>query len=72
MSIELEKEQLVIKQPTIGKKKIGLKRYITQITDTIYFELKRTWKTFLVMLANRGSRLCEKTKTRVKTSMLSN
>lgn len=50
MSIELNQEQLVIEQPNIEKKKIGLTRYITQITDTMSFEIKRTWKTFFIMI----------------------
>jgi ABC-type transport system involved in multi-copper enzyme maturation permease subunit len=32
------------------KEKIGLKRHFTQIYDTITFELKRTWKSFIMLL----------------------
>ncbi|MFW9899636.1 MAG: ABC transporter permease [Candidatus Thorarchaeota archaeon] len=50
MSTELIQEQLDLDQIITEKQTIGLKRYITQITDTINFEFKRTWKTFLIML----------------------
>ena len=50
MSKELIQEQLELEEIIIEKQEIGLKRRITQITDTINFELKRTKKTFIVML----------------------
>lgn len=50
MSTELIQEQLELDQIITEKQTIGIKRYITQITDTINFEFKRTWKTFLIML----------------------
>ena len=50
MSTELMQEQLVTEQNNIEKKKIGMKRYVTQIIDTISFEIKRTWKTFVLLL----------------------
>ena len=50
MSTELIQEQLDLDQIITEKQTIGLKRYITQITDTINFEFKRTWKTFLIMI----------------------
>jgi len=50
MSEELIQEQLELDQIIIEKEMIGIKRYVTQITDTINFEFKRTWKTFIIML----------------------
>ena len=49
MSTELIQEQIELEQIIKEKQTIGLKRYITQITDTINFEFKRTWKTFLII-----------------------
>ncbi len=50
MSTELKQEQLEIEKIIKEKQTIGINRYITQITDTINFELKRTWKSFFIML----------------------
>jgi len=50
MSKELLQEQLELEEIIMEKQEIGLKRYLTQITDTINFEFKRTWKTFIVLL----------------------
>ncbi len=50
MSQELIKEQFELDQINTEKEPISIKRYLTQITDTINFEFKRTWKTFIIML----------------------
>ena len=50
MSQELMQEQLELEQIITEKQGIGIKRYSTQIVDTINFEFKRTWKTFTIML----------------------
>ena len=50
MSKELIQEQLELEEIIMEKQEIGLKRYLTQITDTINFEFKRTGKTFIIML----------------------
>ncbi len=50
MSKELIQEQLELEEIIMEKQEIGLKRYLTQITDTINFEFKRSWKTFIIML----------------------
>jgi len=50
MSKESKQEQLELENIIREKQTIGIKRYITQITDTINFEFKRTWKTFLIMI----------------------
>ncbi|MFX1453553.1 MAG: hypothetical protein ACFFCM_22170, partial [Promethearchaeota archaeon] len=51
MSMEFEFEQLKREQKkTLEKGKVGIKRYVTQIIDTINFEIKRNWKTFIIML----------------------
>jgi len=50
MSKELIQEQLELEEIIMEKQEIGIKRYLTQITDTINFEFKRTGKTFIIML----------------------
>jgi len=50
MSTELKQEQLENETIIREKQTIGINRYITQITDTINFEFKRAWKTFLIMI----------------------
>ncbi|MFX1394384.1 MAG: ABC transporter permease [Promethearchaeota archaeon] len=50
MSTELMQKQLITEKNNIEKEKIGMKRYVTQIIDTINFEIKRTWKTFILLL----------------------
>ncbi|MFX1258205.1 MAG: ABC transporter permease [Promethearchaeota archaeon] len=50
MSIDQNQELLEHKQTIAEKKKVGLIRRITQIIDTIKFELTRNWKSFVLML----------------------
>ena len=50
MSKELIQEQLEVDHIITEKEMISLKRRATQILDTMSFEIKRTWKTFFIML----------------------
>ena len=50
MTEELIQEELEINQIIAEKQTIGIKRYFTQITDTINFEIKRTRITFIIMV----------------------
>ncbi|MFX1573218.1 MAG: ABC transporter permease [Promethearchaeota archaeon] len=46
----LENEQFKTEILVLEKKKFGLRSYFTQIVDTINFELKRFFKTFILMI----------------------
>jgi len=50
MSKELIQEQLELEEIIMEKQEISLKRRVSQILDTMSFEVKRTWKTFIIML----------------------
>ncbi|MFX0073423.1 MAG: ABC transporter permease [Candidatus Hermodarchaeota archaeon] len=50
MSESKVQEQIIIEREFEEKGKIGLRRDFTQIYDTIIFEIKRNWKSFVILL----------------------
>ena len=50
MSESKVQEQIKIEREFEEKGKIGLRRNFTQIYDTIIFEIKRNWKSFVILL----------------------